>query len=1049
MQAQLNTARSIAVPARETRASIPRLAAILFGALTTLIGLLALTGWAAHLPRLTQISPDLPAMPWTDALCCVLLGSLLAAIVAGRSRWVPLGCALVTLLAAASLAGRAMSPATALATLVAAAGFFLAQTGAQSQRALFLGMASIALLAISASCGVATVWGGGDAFGLGALTSMAFHTAAALMLLGIGSFVIAVDASLADLRLPRWAPIGAGLFLVVVRLGLLRTFSPRHQTSASMPLAVFGALAGAVVFGAFVYLALRTHLQRDLLRGANRRLGQEMAQRERAEGQAQMAHERLERRVEERTRSLEALNEELRNEIERRERVEEDLRKQKEILQTIFDHVPLGIDFIDQEDRVQMVNRAWERIVGHKVEDIAGKSVNLLAEGGFPDPVARKRAIDFVASSTSEWADFEFRAADGRTRQTTWSVVRLSDGSRIGIGQDITERRAAERELKRQKAILQTIFDHIPVMINFGDAANNAVLANREWEQTLGWTLEEIQRCNIDILEENYPDPEYRQKVREFVASCTGEWADFKTKVRDGRIIDTSWAMLKLPDGTTIGIGQDITARKQAEEALRESEERFRQLAENIQDLFWIKTPDMRRVIYMSPIYRRISGRAPEEIYADPDYEHFLNEIVPEDREVMADIIRREVSEFDVEYRVIGRDGSIRWVHDRGFPIRDQSGKVYRIAGIASDITERKLADEALRESEERFRQLTENIREVFWLRSPDFERLLYVSPLYEKFRGKAADASVDLEGVHPEDRAKVAETMLNYAGQEFEIEYRVIDPSGGIRWLRDRGFPIRNSKGEIYRVGGVAEDITERKKAEERVKATTEQLRALSANLQSAREEEAARIAHQIHDDMGGVLTALRWELEALGKMIQDTGDASVLKPAIDAKVSAMLGLTDTTINVVRRIASELRPSILDDLGLPEAIEWQAQQFQGRTGIQCRCDFGASVSKLGQRQSTAAFRIFQEALTNVLRHAHATHVDVTTKEDGGSFLLAVSDNGCGITQEEKQRRGSLGILGMQERARLIGGQVEIVGNEGMGTTVFVRIPLEETGGAS
>lgn len=244
--------------------------------------------------------------------------------------------------------------------------------------------------------------------------------------------------------------------------------------------------------------------------------------------------------------------------------------------------------------------------------------------------------------------------------------------------------------------------------------------------------------------------------------------------------------------------------------------------------------------------------------------------------------------------------------------------------------------------------------------------------------------------------------------------------------------------------MGGVAEDITDRKEAEDRIKASSEQLRALSAGLQSAREEEAARIAHQIHDDMGGILTALRWELEALGKMIQETGDLPSLRPAMEKKLAAMLGLTDTTINVVRRIASELRPSILDDLGWVEAIEWQAQQFQARTGIECRCDFAASSKRLGDQQSTAVFRIFQEALTNILRHANATHVDVTIREEGTAFLLTVADNGRGITQAEKLGRGSLGILGMQERARLIGGQVDIVGREGAGTTVFVRVPGEE-----
>lgn len=800
-----------------------------------------------------------------------------------------------------------------------------------------------------------------------------------------------------------------------------------------------------MVFGCFVHFALKARVQRELLCAANQRLGEEMLERRRAEEMARAANLKLGQRVGERTQELEAANQELRKEIARRERVEEDLRRQKEILQTIFDHVPLYINYLDPTGRIQMANQAWERIVGHTLEEIESQGLDIFAEA-YPDPADRQRAIEFTTKSTSQWEDFETRK-DGRTVHTSWSVVRLSDGSRIGIGQDITERKSADRELRRQKEILQTIFDHIPLMINFGNEANEVALVNREWERTLGWTMQELVHDRVDILAENYPDPEYREKVQDFVLHVSGEWRDFKTRVRDGRLIDTSWMMLRLPDGTSIGIGQDITRRKRAEEALRESEERFRQFAENIHDLFWIKTPDFKRVLYLSPAYESMSGRSAEQRYWDQDYLPFLNHIHPDDRGRMLQIIENERDkEFDVEFRIFRGDGSLRWIHDRGFPIRDASGCVSRIAGVATDITERKLSEEALRESEERFRQLAENIREVFWLRSPDLTQLLYVSPLYEKVCGTPSEESLakgfDLDMVHPEDRDRVAELIRTFAGQEFEIEYRFIAKDGDVRWLRDRGFPIRNSACEIYRVGGVAEDITERKEAEERLKATSEQLRALSASLQSAREAEATRIAHQIHDDMGGVLTALRWELEALEKMIHEPGNASRLQAAMQTKLTAMLSLTDTTINVVRRIASELRPSILDDLGLMEAVEWQAEQFEARTGIECRCNCSLQDFGLGDREATAVFRILQEALTNILRHAKATRVDIAMKEESGAFVLRVADNGRGITEAEKSSRGSVGILGMQERAHLIGAQLEISGEKGVGTTLQVRVPL-------
>jgi signal transduction histidine kinase len=151
---------------------------------------------------------------------------------------------------------------------------------------------------------------------------------------------------------------------------------------------------------------------------------------------------------------------------------------------------------------------------------------------------------------------------------------------------------------------------------------------------------------------------------------------------------------------------------------------------------------------------------------------------------------------------------------------------------------------------------------------------------------------------------------------------------------------------------------------------------------------------------------------------------------------------LTDMSVSTLRRIASELRPSILDDLGLVPAIEWQAQQFQTRTGIICNCDCSLNITELSEEQSTAVFRIYQEALTNVLRHARATRVDIRIEKVDGYFALSIRDNGKGISHSERSAQKSLGILGMRERAHLIGGEVSITGAEGQGAVVTVRVPI-------
>ena len=231
-----------------------------------------------------------------------------------------------------------------------------------------------------------------------------------------------------------------------------------------------------------------------------------------------------------------------------------------------------------------------------------------------------------------------------------------------------------------------------------------------------------------------------------------------------------------------------------------------------------------------------------------------------------------------------------------------------------------------------------------------------------------------------------------------------------------------------------VANDITKRKHAEEA-------LRALSARLRSAREEEGTRIAREIHDELGGVLTGLKWDLEKIDDTLNSSADGPYL-PEIRERISSMTGLIETTINTVRRIASELRPGVLDDLGLVAAIEWQVEQFQLRSGLKCHWINNASEIELSRERATAVFRIFQEILTNVLRHAHAANLYVKLRRSKHYFELEVKDDGQGITESQTMNTQSLGLLGMKERALLVGGEVHITGKEGAGTTVVVRVPL-------
>lgn len=490
-----------------------------------------------------------------------------------------------------------------------------------------------------------------------------------------------------------------------------------------------------------------------------------------------------------------------------------------------------------------------------------------------------------------------------------------------------------------------------------------------------------------------------------------------------------------------IGTCFDTTERKRAEEELRQSEARFRQFAENIDGALWITDHDEHRVLYLSPGYEQIWGRTCESVYEDPTA--WMDAIHPDDRDRIRNVAMtpRIFDGYDEEFRIIRPDGSVRWIRDRAFPVKDGSGRVHRATGVAEDITERKRADDSLLRLAAIAEQSSDAIigktlRGIVTNWNKGAERIYGYTA--EEIVGHSISVLVP-----PENHNDVPQILERIArGEQVEHYETVRVRKDGQRiHISLSVSPIMDATGKIVGASAIARDVSERRRADEKLRATTEQLRALSARLQAAREAEGMRISREIHDELGAALSSLKWDLEEIDETILHLRDASQLE-ALEPKVKAMMSLADTTISTVRRIASELRPIVLDTLGLIEAVECQAAQFRDRTGIIVRCDWAVEKVDLDREQATNAFRIFQEALTNILRHAQATKVIIQMKQEGSEFILTITDNGRGVTQAEAAGNHSLGLLGMQERAHLIGGTLCIAGSDGFGTAITLRIPV-------
>ncbi len=396
------------------------------------------------------------------------------------------------------------------------------------------------------------------------------------------------------------------------------------------------------------------------------------------------------------------------------------------------------------------------------------------------------------------------------------------------------------------------------------------------------------------------------------------------------------------------------------------------------------------------------------------------------------------------EYRWQTRSGEYRWFRDEAVLIRRSDGTPQEIVGLWTDVTARRQADEVIRRQADIIDQIQETVISV------DLDGFVTSwNKGAEKLLGYPALEALGrhISFVYPvEDREFLEREVIAPAKAKgtHQIEVRRLTKSGEVRFAQLSLTLLRDDTQTPIGIIGYSMDITDRKRVKEALLNSRNQLEALAARLESAQEEERARIALEIHDVLGQALTALKLDVTWVRKRITES-TGSLQLTDVHARLASALELLDSTIQSVREIATALRPGVLDELGLEAAVEWQGREFQNRTGISCESYIRPQNIVLGPEQSTALFRILQEILTNVARHSKATCVHIRLEQSGETVSMQVRDNGRGITDAEQSGPKAFGLLGMRLRAQQQGGEVNIQGSSGTGTTVTVRIPLCRT----
>jgi len=491
---------------------------------------------------------------------------------------------------------------------------------------------------------------------------------------------------------------------------------------------------------------------------------------------------------------------------------------------------------------------------------------------------------------------------------------------------------------------------------------------------------------------------------------------------------------------TLLGTIVDITEHKQAEEKLRQSKEDYRRISENIHDALMINDRE-GRVLFANDRFLEIFGLSREDLSNLKLDDYVAREWRPRLQRYHDLRMRGNKVPTRFEYEGLRKDGTRKWLEMVVSRI-ERGGEIIEIESLIRDITERKYAEEELKKHAKVLESMAEGVN-MF----DENGNIVYTnSRFYELFgyeEGELIGKNISILNNYrlKENKRFMANFLKQLKAKEKwsgEVSNKKKDGTHFTTYVRVSHLELGGKKYFI----SVQDDITERKKAEMELKKSHEQLRNLYTHLQNAREQERKHIAREIHDELGQELTVMKMNVSLLNAKIASIESSEIREP-ISREAEFLSEFVHNALNSIRKIVSNLRPEFLEELGLKAAMEEYLLQFQNQTKIKCGFRSNLKDQKVDSNISLTIFRIFQEAITNVARHANASQVNITLNQGTKNISLRVKDNGRGVTEKDISDSKSIGLIGMQERALSNGGKLDITGIPGKGTTIILKIPLK------
>ena len=731
--------------------------------------------------------------------------------------------------------------------------------------------------------------------------------------------------------------------------------------------------------------------------------------------------------------------------ITERKQMEDQLLASEEKLRRVFDAIEYAIVISDLQGNIVDENEAALRYQGYSSkEEVIGKS-------GFEFITERDRgraiqeAMDSIERGYGS-IEVKFQDKDGNEYDAEANATTIRDGSGNPVGfatitRDITERKRAEEALRESEERFRSLVENAPYMIIIADREGKILFINYT---TSGFTVEDTIGTSVfDYIPVEYHDEMSRSINGVFESE---ELAAFEI-AGAGPDGTTSWYSVRvgpiMHDGQVIAvtlITLDITERKRAEDKLRKSEERYRDLVEREKDIIY--TLDTNGNITSASAAVSMLGYETEQIIG----KNFV-ELIPREwhEKTVGDFYKLlETGEITAETVLLDKKGEPHFVEYSSTVIREDD-KVVGTRGIARDITQRKRAEQTLRESEEKLRGMFESIGDGIIV-SDLKGRIIEENEAALRLQGYSNREEVigknGLEFIAEKDRSRATKDMRKALklGYGLAREYKFVDKEGREFDGDASAALLHDSSGNPAGFISLIRDITDRKQVEDKLRRYSDRLRGMAAKLSATEEEERQRLAQELHDQVGQNLTALGINCSMIRTQLPEEAAASVGSILDDSQ-----SLVQHTSEIIRDLMANLRPPVLEDYGVMAALRWYADRFAKRTGIAVTVQGEEPSPRLSSPFESALFRIAQEALTNAAKHSQASQITVIMVVEKGTLRLIITDDGIGFdTADAAMSNGQLGwgLLMMSERARSMGGSFSIKSRPGHGTRVVTEIGL-------